>query len=163
ETMYFSAPASDLRTIKDQPRRYARLGSVVRDEVTQRPAETVRRRIQAGLDFLWGDRFFTDRRLADPTTAGESTSAWELPLALSLLILYLLAFLGWRWTYGWRKECVPATLAVIWIPLPYLLSHAEALHGPRLPLDGVLLCYAAFALACLLPGVGPNLLAARKP
>jgi hypothetical protein len=45
-------------------------------------------------------------------------------------------------------------LAAIWIPLPYVLSHAEALSGPRLPLDGVLLCYAAFALACLLPAHG---------
>ena len=46
---------------------------------------------------------------------------------------------------------MPLSLAAIWIPLPYVLGHAEALSGPRLPLDGVLLCYAAFALACLLP------------
>ena len=46
---------------------------------------------------------------------------------------------------------MPSSLAVMWIPLPYLLSHAEALSGPRLPLDGVLLCYAAFALCGMLP------------
>ena len=71
----------------------------------------------------------------------------------TLLGLLVLAFLGWRWSYGWQAESMPAALAMIWIPLPYILSHAEALSGPRLPLDGVLLCYAAFALLCLTPGV----------
>ena len=52
---------------------------------------------------------------------------------------------------------MPASLAVFWIPLPYLLSHAELLSGPRLPLDGVLLCYSAFALLCLVPGLGKQL------
>ena len=70
----------------------------------------------------------------------------------------VLALLGWRWSYGWRAESMPAALAAVWIPLPYVLSHAEALAGPRLPLDGVLLCYAAFALLCFLPGVGRYLL-----
>ena len=74
----------------------------------------------------------------------------------TLLALFALGdFLGWRrWSYGWRKESMPASLAVIWIPLPYILGHAESLSGPRLPLDGVLLCYAAFAAACMIPGVG---------
>ena len=55
---------------------------------------------------------------------------------------------------SWRHAALPSSLAVLWIPLPYLLGHAEALAGPRLPLDGVLLTYAAFALACLFPPVG---------
>jgi hypothetical protein len=76
----------------------------------------------------------------------------------TLLGMLLLAFLGWRWSYGWRRESMPAGLAMVWVPLPYLLSHAEALSGPRLPLDGLLLTYAAFALACLIPGAGLRLL-----
>ncbi len=80
-------------------------------------------------------------------------------LAATMIVLLGLGFLGWRWTYGWRTESMPAALAVIWIPLPYILTHAEALHGPRLPLDGVLLCYVAFALCCFLPGVGGYLFA----
>ena len=52
--------------------------------------------------------------------------------------------------------------ALMWVPLPYLLSHAEALSGPRLPLDGVLLCYSAFVLACLAPNVGKVLLHSRR-
>src|SRR5262249_30566838 len=79
-------------------------------------------------------------------------------LLFSLLALFLLAFLGWRWTYGWAAQAMPSSLAVIWVPLPYVLSHAEALHGPRLPLDGVLLCYAAFALSCAVPRLGRRLL-----
>jgi hypothetical protein len=52
---------------------------------------------------------------------------------------------------------MPASLAAFWIPLPYVLSHAEALSGARLPLDGVLLSLAAFAVACFLPVVGRRL------
>jgi hypothetical protein len=75
----------------------------------------------------------------------------------SLLGMLLLGAIGWRWSYGWRRESMPAALAVLFIPLPYLLSHAELLSGPRLPLDGVLLCFAGFALAALIPGFGRNL------
>jgi hypothetical protein len=52
---------------------------------------------------------------------------------------------------------MPSSLALVWIPLPYILGHAEALSGPRLPLDGVMDCYAAFALLCMIPGVGARL------
>ena len=76
----------------------------------------------------------------------------------TLLGMLLLGVLGWRWTYGWRREAMPSSLAVMWIPLPYILSHAEEFHGPRLPLDGVLLCYAAFVLACVLPTAARYLL-----
>jgi hypothetical protein len=47
---------------------------------------------------------------------------------------------------------------MLWVPLPYILGHAEGLSGPRLPLDGVLLCYAAFALVALIPGLNGDLL-----
>jgi hypothetical protein len=57
---------------------------------------------------------------------------------------------------------MPAVLAMIWIPLPYVLSHAELLSGPRLPLDGVLLCYTAFALLCFWPGLRRYLLDGAK-
>ena len=66
--------------------------------------------------------------------------------------------LGGRWTYAWRDEAMPAALAIFWVPLPYFFSHAGLLHGPRLPLDGVLLTYAAFVLACLWPATAATLL-----
>src|SRR5205814_881557 len=115
-------------------------------------------------DFLFGERWFKKEKLADERTSdGAAMPPWlashYAPILLfSLLSLLLFAFLGWRWTYGWAAEAMPSSLAVIWVPLPYVLSHAEALHGPRLPLDGVLLCYAAFALSCLVPGIGGRLL-----
>jgi hypothetical protein len=131
---------------RDQNDRYRRLGYVVRDNVLDDPGAAVERRLWAGLCFVFGaDWFGPEHRLAqgDPEYSGF--------LAGALLGMLLLGFLGWRWSYGWRRLSRPAALAVIWIPLPYLLGHAEALSGPRLPLDGVLLCYAAFALAGLLP------------
>jgi hypothetical protein len=86
-----------------------------------------------------------------------------LVLSSTLLILLLFGALGWRWSYAWRWESLPASLAVFWIPLPYILSHAENLSGPRLPLDGVLLCYVALALICLIPVVGRPLLHGPAP
>ncbi len=152
-----NAPLDELAKIPRQTDRYARLGGLVRREVHDQPAETVRRRLRAGLDFVFGERWFADGRLAERTGSEDAIPnwlAWSYPVALesTLLGLIVLALLGWRWSFGWRSAAMPMSLAVIWIPLPYVLSHAEALSGPRLPLDGVLLCYAAFALACLLPG-----------
>ncbi|HEY7156245.1 MAG TPA: hypothetical protein VH575_19925 [Gemmataceae bacterium] len=151
------APTDELAKFVLPRDRYDRLGKMVRQEIHDRPAETVRRRLWAGLDFLFGERWFKEDRLAEQTDSAEvmpNWLAWSYPLVLesTLLGLIVLGLLGWRWTYGWRSSAMPLSLAAIWIPLPYILSHAEALSGPRLPLDGVLLCYAAFALACLLPG-----------
>src|SRR5207302_4298083 len=155
--------AKELARVNSEPERYARLAPRVWEEVRHYPAEAARRRLQAGLKFLFGAAWFgPDHRLAEEDP-GQPMPGWLrqwYPFALqgTLLALFLLAALGWRWAYGWRLESMPASLAVVWIPLPYLLSHAESLSGPRLPLDGVLLCYAAFALACLVPGVGRRLL-----
>ncbi len=165
DTMRESAPAAQLEKIPKQTERYARLGGIVREEVRDHPAETLRRRLQAGFAFLCGARWFRDGQLAEHATPGETTMpdwlerSYPVTLQAVLLALLLLGLLGWRWTYGWRFDMMPATLALLWVPLPYLLSHAEALSGPRLPLDGVLLCYAAFALTCLVPGQGRDLLA----
>jgi hypothetical protein len=71
-----------------------------------------------------------------------------------------MGLLGWRWSYGWKREANLASLAMMWIPLPYVLSHAELLAGPRLPLDGVLLCFTAFGLAWIFPPVARLVFAA---
>ncbi len=146
-----------------QKERYARLAAEVRKQVQSDPAGTLRRRLQAGLVFLLGEEWFKHGVLWK-TTATEGT---ELPdwlaasypaiLVGSLLGMLVLGLLGWRWTYGWRAEAMPSSLALIWISLPYVLSHAGALQGPRLPLDGVLLCYAAFALVYLIVPIGAPL------
>jgi hypothetical protein len=147
-------------TKKKQTQRYAELGRVWWDEVQAHPVETVQRRIWAGLFFVFGEKWFTDRQLAatDQPMPEWLDGSQVQALQGSLLGMLLLSFLGWRWSYGWRRESMPAGLAMVWVPLPYLLSHAEGLSGPRLPLDGVLLTYAAFALACFIPGVGQYLL-----
>src|SRR5262249_12862880 len=113
----------------------------------------------AALAFFVGERWLRDGTLAE-VVSGEGdlpeglAGSYPAVLQGTLLALLVLGLLGWRWTYGWRWEAMPSSLALVWIPLPYFLAHAEALSGPRLPLDGVLLSYAAFALVCLIPGVG---------
>jgi 4-amino-4-deoxy-L-arabinose transferase-like glycosyltransferase len=143
----------------NQAHRYAKLGPLVWDEVAEHPDRTFARRIDAGLMFLFGESWFRDRTLADRAGEGQGAAApdWLADnsaaiLAGSLLVLLVLAFLGWRWTFDWSFRAALAAIAVVWVPVPYVLGHAEYLSGPRLPLDGVLLCYAAFALAYCTPG-----------
>jgi 4-amino-4-deoxy-L-arabinose transferase-like glycosyltransferase len=146
----------------EAPRDSTRLAEAVIDEVRHNPAATVNRRLWAGLAFVFGEEWLRSREAWQASDAVGDLPSWlasSYPAILlgALMGMLLLGFVGWRWTYGWRRESLPAALAVIWVPLPYLLSHAERLSGPRLPLDGVLLCYAAFALAGLLPRLGKRL------
>ena len=163
-------PADQVRDLKadaKQPERYARLGRVVWDEMRRDPAAVPQRRLQSARAFFFGAPAKAESGLATATIpavgaapdgpkGAETLGAWQAPFLWSLLGTVVLAFLGWRWSYGWRAESAPAALAMIWIPLPYILSHAETLSGPRLPLDGVMLCYAAFALLCFVPGIRPR-------
>jgi 4-amino-4-deoxy-L-arabinose transferase-like glycosyltransferase len=161
--------AEELEGVAQQPDRYAALGRDVLREVRANPAATLERRLRAGLCFLVGEKWLSEGRLWRGQFASEDEGpAWlaaDLPVALAgfLLGMFVLGGLGWRWTYGWRYEAMPSSLAVIFVPLPYLLSHAGAYHGPRLPLDGVLLTYAAFAVACLVPGNPPSLFEGAPP
>ena len=161
-------PADEVKKLVDdkkQPERYAQLGHVVWDNLPNDPPAVAQHRFQAALAFFIG----VPERLSASSTgsvrmrvvgAAQPTDddrnallSSETLFFWTLLGLLALAFLGWRWSYGWQVESMPAALAMIWIPLPYILSHAELLSGPRLPLDGVLLCYASFALLCFVPGV----------
>jgi 4-amino-4-deoxy-L-arabinose transferase-like glycosyltransferase len=151
------APVDPLVPPSQRAERDSEYAQQIRQEMYDHPPETVHRRLLAGLYFFFGERWFKTGQLAEPTGPEEiqpTWLAWSYPVVLesTLLVLAALGLLGWRWTYAWRSSAMPSSLAMIWIPLPYILSHAEALSGPRLPLDGVLLCYAAFALACLFPG-----------
>jgi 4-amino-4-deoxy-L-arabinose transferase-like glycosyltransferase len=157
-------PTAELAKVTKQPERYGRLSGLVWDEVRDHPAATLHRRLAAGLSFVFGAQWVADGRFVEERSAGESSlpdwlgRSYPQILQGTMLALLMLAALGWRWSFGWRFEAMPLSLALIWIPLPFLLGHAETLSGPRLPLDGVLLCYAAFALVCLVPGVGQQLL-----
>jgi hypothetical protein len=145
------AELADLENVKNQPDRYDQLASKVLYNVTTDPAGALQHRLQAGLAFMFGADWYTHE-----CRMWRGDDQYEGILYGSLLAMLLLAFLGWRWSFDWRHLSMPMSLAVIWVPLPYLLSHAEALSGPRLPLDGVLLCYAAFALACFVPIAYPG-------
>jgi hypothetical protein len=139
-----------------QKARYDRLVEDVRTEVQAHPAETLRRRLMAGVYFWFGADWFKSNKSWET----ESMSAMESPGFLlgnatailngSLLFMIVLGLLGWRWTSKFSLQAMPTSLALLWIPVPYIIGHAAGLVGPRLPLDGVILCYAAFALATLL-------------
>ncbi len=168
EGLLEQAPLSDLPKVAQQPERYAKLGQEWLKETQRDPLSTLKRRFQAALYFYFGASWFDpDRPTLAKQIGDETPPEWleqSYPMILlgTLLGMLLFALQGWRWTYGWASEAMPSSLALIWVPLPYILSHAEALSGPRLPIDGILLCYAAFALACFLPGLGGSLLAGAR-
>jgi 4-amino-4-deoxy-L-arabinose transferase-like glycosyltransferase len=145
--------------------RYNSLAWDVFKQVREDPANTFQRRIRATLLFLIGDQWYqwNEAGQSSQDLPAWFTGSYPAVLSATLFGLLLLGGIGWRWSYAWRWESLPASLAVFWIPLPYILGHAESLHGPRLPLDGVLLCYAALALICLVPGFGGRLLRGPAP
>ena len=120
------------------------------------------RRGKAALVFLVGEHWFAkESKLAvvpaDPDDFATPPE-WlnehaDTILQATLLGMLVLALLGCAWCYPWRRHGRIGVIAVLFIPLPYILSHAEVLSGPRLPLDGVLLCFAAYALVGLVPGM----------
>ena len=138
--------------------RYGQLAGDIGRGVTGDPAETLRRRAQAGLSFLLSGQWLEGRSpWAENSPPPGLARVAPVALLGSLLVMMLLGFVGWRGTHAWRRRAMPSSLAVVWVPLPYLLSHADLLHGPRLPLDGVLLTYAAFALVSVVPRAGAGL------
>ena len=151
-----------------QKPRYDQLIEDARAEVQRHPAETVRRRLLTTLYFWFGADWFKNGKCWET----ESTAALEEPgvlvgnatLILNGTLLFMLVFglLGWRWTSKFSLQAMPTSLTLFWFPLPYIIGHAAGLVGPRLPLDGVVLCYAAFALACLLTPYRAGLLRSAR-
>ncbi len=157
-----SLPPERLKALLAEPNqaaRYAALGEDICREVTNDPGAFAGRRLWAGLMFVLGENWFTGKTLAKTNFAsGAITPEWvgaegEGALRFSLLVLLIGGFIGWRFSFGWRKQARLATLAALWVPLPYLLTHGDVLSGPRLPLDGVWICLTAFAIACCFRGV----------
>src|SRR5262249_42342560 len=131
-----------------QTRRYRQLAGELSNQISADPAGFFKHRLEAALCFLLGEEWLEHRVLWQSTGEKGELPGWldkSYPAFLTgfLFFMLLLGFLGWRWSYGWRRGAMPSSLALFWIPLPYILSHADALSGARLPLDGVLLCYSA--------------------
>jgi hypothetical protein len=143
----------------NQARRYGKLGHTVAASVQNDPARSVENRLRSLLAFIFGEDWIREPRRGLARTSSSAqlpptiADYWPLALRVDLLVMLGLGLYGWRWSYGWKREANLASLAVLWIPLPYLLGHAEHFQGPRLPLDGVLLCFMAFALAWIFPPV----------
>jgi hypothetical protein len=161
DTIEAALGAKELQTlleIPEQDQRYRLLARHVVAYVVHDPAAAVHNRIAAGLCFYLGQGWFTHLPPGRAAAVASNVPAWltdnyALIVNSLLLGMLLLGLLGWRWTHSQRFRSGLAAVATVWIPLPYILSHAETLWGPRLPLDGVILCYVAFAVVCLLPGL----------
>lgn len=145
-----------------QGQRYQKLAHRVKDEVLASPSQALVRRGKALLFFMFGTKS-PNRNTIIERGGGPEIELWVKNLIMGSLVgLWPLTLLGWRWSYGWKRAAAPLALAIYWIPLPYILSHAEHLHGPRLPLDGAFICLAALAVGCLIPFLGQRLLAGEE-
>lgn len=126
-------------------------------EIREHPSAKIQGRLWAGLYFLFGEEWFHAQQFALPAANEEVwsgcpdwlTRSFPSIFAGTLLALFSLALLGWRTSYLWRREAMPLSLAFVWIPLPYVIGHAEKLSSPRLPWDAVAICFAAYGLVWL--------------
>jgi hypothetical protein len=160
ETLRKSLAPARLETLlaeENQARRYQLLAGDVRESVESSPGKAGANRLRAAICFALGSAWVEHSALARTTQRSDFppwlTSAIQRGLPIMLLGMLVLSLLGWRWSFGWRREASLASLALLWVPIPAILSHADRYSGARLPLDGVLLCFAAFALMWMLPPV----------
>ncbi|MFM7151709.1 MAG: glycosyltransferase family 39 protein [Gemmataceae bacterium] len=167
DAMWKLAESNELLPQQSQPRRYSGFSRLVYDEISSNPEAFFQRRLNSSLMFLLGQKglqqgtFFEMDK--DNSMLPESLSVYlGLIFKAFLVAMLFLSFIGWRWSYGWKLGCVPAALVVFWLPIPYILGHAGLLSGPRLPLDGVLLSFSAFAVGCIFPGLGGRLLSGSE-
>jgi 4-amino-4-deoxy-L-arabinose transferase-like glycosyltransferase len=137
-------------------KRYLQLLEDARSEAIDNPTATCKRRL-AALAYFFVGASVAEGKGAMAGEGSQAPPAWlDQVLYGTLLLTVVLGLIGWRWSFGWRYQSGPLAIALFWIPIPYILGHAELLHGPRLPLDGPLMCLAAMALVCLIPGIGWN-------
>jgi hypothetical protein len=152
------ARVQELIAEPNQAKRYNQLGRDVVQQIKEDPAAALRLRFSAAACFLAGESFAEKGTLVATRSDGAElpsvVRAWAPFTHLAALaVLFVLAALGWRLSEPCAADSRLATLAFLCIPLPYLLSHAESLSGPRLPWDVPLIVFAGFAVTWLLPSV----------
>jgi hypothetical protein len=160
KTLRESLPPERLRALLDEPnqaKRYEHLSHDVARRVQEDPAAALSGRLAAATRFLFGDALRSGGRFVatnpDGASSGISDGTMETAAALGLIALLALAFLGWRTSAV--EDCGLAALALVLLPIPYLLSHAEKLSGPRLPWDAVLAVFAGHAIVRCFAGNRP--------
>jgi hypothetical protein len=171
ETLRQSLPPERLKLLLAQPNQARRYGMLAEDywgTVRYDPASVLDKRLRAGVCYLfgeaWVERYAGLAREQWTSEQPEVLRGMMAPaLSLSLIAMLSLGLLGWRWSHGWNREASLASLALLWIPLPYVLTHADSFSGPRLPLDGVLLTFTAFALAWIFPPVARVIFPKEEP
>jgi len=143
----------------NQAERYPLLADTVLQEVASNPVETFKRRARAGLQFFLGSNNMSGAPSFWPGNKTMTPPQWLRPVMLiTVIAMYALVILGWRWSYGWKFASAPLSLVIYWLPIPYFLSHAGGMHTSRLPMDGVLITLACIGLVAFKPYLRGNLL-----
>jgi hypothetical protein len=159
-----SLPAERVKELAqetNQAKRYNRLSHDFMRQVRTDPSGSLARRCGAGVRFLFGEEWLQKQVLVESREGSIEPPAvvadWaQFAHHAALFVLFALGTMGWRLSKSWSKETRLATLAFVWVPIPYILTHAEALSGPRLPWDVPLIVFAGYAIAWLLPSVRAN-------
>jgi hypothetical protein len=100
-----------------------------------------------------GDESASLRTLASTTAAAapelppyDARSKW------TVILLWAGFVVGLFRSHRWRENQGMLIWGLFAAALPVIATHAGLLHGPRLPVDVVLLVYCAFAAASFIPG-----------
>ena len=154
KTLRESLPAERLRLLLDEPnqaKRYDMLSRDVAQHVLRRPNDVLRGRAAVAIRYLFGETIAPDGRLVSSAPVRDIDAIaymvhrdLETVAAIFLFAVLVLALFGWRTSAG--EDCGLAVLAFVLLPIPYLLSHADKLSGPRLPWDAVLAIFAGHAI-----------------
>ena len=64
---------------------------------------------------------------------GWLADGYKGTLQAVMLGMLVLALLGWRWSYGWRWESIPAALAVMWRPLAFASADPDVAQARGVP------------------------------
>src|SRR4029078_8623738 len=91
----------------NQARRYHQLGRDVVDNVASDPSGALARRLDAGVDFLFGESWFTQKTVAARESTKAAPPGWvtergELMVRAALLLMLVVGLIGWRMSHSWR-------------------------------------------------------------
>jgi len=134
-----------------EPKRDQWYGYLAAEWIRRHPAEWLQLRVKA---FTY---FWTTQNLWLPESQSRLRVTENLLMPVGLVLMLLTALAGMRWSHRWRHRTGLLTIALVCYPLYYVFGHASLWHHARAPLDGVLLVYCAFFLACFVPSASANL------
>jgi hypothetical protein len=100
-----------------------------------------------------GDEAASLRTLASAAdNDGAALPPYDARSKWTVIILWAGFVVGLLRSHRWRENQGILIWGLVAAALPAIATHAGLLHGPRLPVDVILLVYCAFAAASFIPG-----------